>query len=156
MKKKSLLLLAAIGICGSVCAEPTFVTIEFKDLTKKSFLLADSPVFQYKNDSLVVNGDASTAYQLEKVSKYYFADAGEGSNIPAVASNEVRVTYLDNQNILVEGLKAGSNVELFSLLGQLIEKKSSTNGEALQFKLPDTKGVYVLKVNDQSIKIVKK
>ena len=156
MKKKSLLVLAAMGVWGSVFAEPSFVTIEFKDLTKKSFLLADAPVFQFKNDSLVVNGDASTAYQFEKVAKYYFADAGEGSNIPTVASNEVRVTYLDNQNILVEGLKAGSNVELFSLLGQLIEKKSSTNGEALQFKLPDTKGVYVLKVDDQSIKIVKK
>ena len=84
-----------------------------------------------------------------------FEDSEE-SGIPAVASNEVRVTYLDNQNILVEGLKAGSNVELFSLLGQLIEKKSTKDGEALQFKLPNDKGVYVLKVDNQSIKIVKK
>ncbi len=154
MKKKCLLLLAAIGVCGSVCAEPTFVTIEFKDLTKKSFVLSESPTFQFRNDSLVVNGDASTAYQFEKVAKYYFE--GELSGIPAIEANEVRVTYLDNQNILVEGLKAGSNVELFSMLGQLIEKKSAKNGEALQFKLPSTKGVYVLKVDNQSIKIVKK
>ena len=154
MKKKCLLLLAAIGVCGSVCAEPTFVTIEFKDLTKKSFVLSESPKFQYRNDSLVVNGNASTAYQFEKVAKYYFE--GELSSIPTIEANEVRVTYLDNQNILVEGLKAGSNVELFSLLGQLIEKKNAKNDEALQFKLPNTKGVYVLKVDDQSIKIVKK
>ena len=155
MKKKCLLLLAALGVCGSVCAELTLVTIEFKDLTKKSFVLSESPKFQYRNDSLIVNGSASTAYPFKNVSKFLFEDS-ELSKIPAIVSNEVRVTYLDNQNILVEGLKAGSNVELFSLLGQLIEKKSDKNGEALQFKLPETKGVYVLKVDDQSIKIVRK
>ena len=124
MKKKGLLLAAAIGVCGTVCANTKVVSIEFKDLTKKSFVLSESPKFQYRNDSLVVNGSASTAYPF--------------------------------QNILVEGLKAGSNVELFSLLGQLIEKKSTKDGEALQFKLPNDKGVYVLKVDNQSIKIVKK
>ncbi|MCR5496332.1 MAG: T9SS type A sorting domain-containing protein [Paludibacteraceae bacterium] len=155
MKKKGLLLAAAIGVCGTVCANTKVVSIEFKDLTKKSFVLSESPKFQYRNDSLVVNGSASTAYPFQNVSKFYFEDSEE-SGIPAVASNEVRVTYLDNQNILVEGLKAGSNVELFSLLGQLIEKKSTKDGEALQFKLPNDKGVYVLKVDNQSIKIVKK
>ncbi|MBP5481877.1 MAG: T9SS type A sorting domain-containing protein [Paludibacteraceae bacterium] len=156
MKKKSLLVLAAMGVWGSVFAEPSFVTIEFKDLTKKSFLLADAPVFQFKNDSLVVNGDASTAYQFEKVAKYYFADAGEGSNIPTVATNEVRVTYLDNQHIQVEGLAANSQVGLFSVLGQVIEQKSAKEGKAVLFTLPAAKGVYILKVNEQSIKIIKK
>ena len=154
MRKKCLLALATMGVWGAVCATPSFVTIEFKDLTKKSFVLAESPTFQYRNDSLVVNGSASTAYAFENVQKYFFES--ELSGIPAIESNEVRVTYLDNQNILVEGLKADSQVELFSLLGQLIEKKNAKGGEALQFKLPNDKGVYVLKVDNQSIKIVKK
>lgn len=139
---------------GSVCANPTFVTIEFKDLSKKSFVLAESPVFQYRNDSLVVNGSASTGYQFEKVAKFYFE--GELSSIPTIAANEVRVTYLDNQHIQVEGLAANSQVGLFSVLGQVIEQKSAKEGEAVLFTLPAAKGVYILKVNEQSIKIIKK
>ena len=155
MKKRSLLLLfATIGLWGSVCANPTFVTIEFKDLSKKSFVLAESPVFQYRNDSLVVNGSASTGYQFEKVAKFYFE--GELSSIPTIAANEVRVTYLDNQHIQVEGLAANSQVGLFSVLGQVIEQKSAKGGEAVLFTLPAAKGVYILKVNEQSIKIIKK
>ena len=155
MKKRSLLLLfATIGLWGSVCANPTFVTIEFKDLSKKSFVLAESPVFQYRNDSLVVNGSASTGYQFEKVAKFYFE--GELSSIPTIAANEVRVTYLDNQHIQVEGLAANSQVGLFSVLGQLIEQKTAKEGEAVLFTLPAAKGVYILKVNEQSIKIIKK
>ena len=139
---------------GSVCANPTFVTIEFKDLSKKSFVLEESPVFQYRNDSLVVNGSASTGYQFEKVAKFYFE--GELSSIPTIAANEVRVTYLDNQHIQVEGLAANSQVGLFSVLGQLIEQKTAKEGEAVLFTLPAAKGVYILKVNEQSIKIIKK
>ena len=154
MKKKCLLVLATMGLWGSVCAEPSFVTIEFKDLTKKSFVLAESPVFHYRNDSLVVNGNASTGYKFEKVAKYYFEE--ETSNIPSVAANEVRVTYVDNQHVQVEGLAANSQVSLFSVLGQAIEQKSSKEGEAVLFTLPAAKGVYVLKVNEQSIKIIKK
>ena len=155
MKKRSLLLLfATIGLWGSVCANPTFVTIEFKDLSTKSFVLAESPVFQYRNDSLVVNGSASTGYQFEKVAKFYFE--GELSSIPTIAANEVRVTYLDNQHIQVEGLAANSQVGLFSVLGQVIEQKSAKEGEAVLFTLPAAKGVYILKVNEQSIKIIKK
>lgn len=155
MKKRSLLLLfATIGLWGSVCANPTFVTIEFKDLSKKSFVLEESPVFQYRNDSLVVNGSASTGYQFEKVAKFYFE--GELSSIPTIAANEVRVTYLDNQHIQVEGLAANSQVGLFSVLGQLIEQKTAKEGEAVLFTLPAAKGVYILKVNEQSIKIIKK
>ncbi|MBO7608396.1 MAG: T9SS type A sorting domain-containing protein [Paludibacteraceae bacterium] len=144
-----------MGLCGSAFADPSFVTIEFKDLTKKSFLLAESPVFQYKNDSLVVNGSASTTYQFDKVAKYYFSDAGESSSIPAVAANEVRVTYLDNQHIQVEGLTANTQVALFSILGQTIEQKVSKEGEAVRFTLPGAKGVYILKVDGQSVKLIK-
>ena len=155
MKKKGLLLLTVMGLWGAAFADPSVVTIEFKDLTKKSFVLADSPVFQYRNDSLIVNGSASTAYQFEKVAKYYFSDGGEPSGIPAVAENEVRVTYLDNQHIQVEGLAANSQVVLFSILGQNIERKVSKDGEAVLFTLPGAKGVYVLNVDGQSVKLIK-
>lgn len=155
MKKKGLLFVTVMGLCGAVFADPAYVTIELKDLTKKSFVLADSPVFQYRNDSLVVNGSASTSYQFEKVARYYFSDAGETSGIQAVAENEVRVTYLDNQHIQVEGLVANSQVGLFSILGQSIEQKVSKEGEVVRFTLPNAKGVYILKVDGQSIKLIK-
>lgn len=154
MKKTSLLLLSMMGLGSSMLAGPSQVTVEFKDLTKKSFVLAESPTFQYKNDSLVINGSASTTYSFGQVKKYYFED-GELSKLSSVEANEVRVTYLDNQHVQIEGLKENSQVALFSVLGQLIEKKTSQSGEVIQLTLPNTKGVYILKINEQTVKLIK-
>ena len=154
MKKTSLILLSMMGLGSSMLAEPSQVTVEFSDFTKKSFVLAESPTFQYKNDSLVINGSASTTYPFAQVRKYYFED-GDLAKMPSVESNEVRVTYLDNQHIQIEGLKENSQVALFSILGQLIEIKSSQAGETVQMTLPNIKGVYVLKFNEQIVKLIK-
>lgn len=154
MKKTSLLLLSMMGLGSSMLAGPSQVTVEFKDLTKKSFVLAESPTFQYKNDSLVINGSASTTYSFGQVKKYYFED-GELSKLSSVEANEVRVTYLDNQHVQIEGLKENSQVALFSVLGQMIEKKISQSGEVIQLTLPNTKGVYILKINEQIVKLIK-
>jgi len=157
MRNRSLcLLLGAMGFLGTAYAvDPALVTIEFKDSTKKTFsLLTESPIIQYRNDSVVVTGAASTAYLFDEVHKYYFNDGGS-SGLHPVASNEVRVSYLDNQNVLVEGLSANSQVGLFSILGQKLAQRTSVDGEPLQLVLPDAKGVYVLRVNEQSIKLIK-
>ena len=154
MKKTGLILLSLMGLGSTMLAEPSQVTVEFSDFTKKSFVLAESPTFQYKNDSLVINGSVSTAYPFAKVKKYYFED-GEPSEMSSVESNEVRVTYLDNQHIQIEGLKENSQVALFSVLGQLIEIKSSHSGETVQMTLPNIKGIYVLKINEQIVKLIK-
>ncbi len=154
MKKTSLILLSMMGLGSSMLAEPSQVTVEFKDLTKKSFVLAEAPTFQYKNDSLVINGSVSTSYPFEQVRKYYFEE-GEYSDISSVDANEVRVTYLDNQHIQIEGLKENSQVALFSVLGQLIETKTSQSSEVLQLTLPKAKGIYVLKINEQIVKLIK-
>lgn len=154
MKKTSLILLSMMGLGSSMLAEPSQVTVEFSDFTKKSFVLAESPTFQYRNDSLVINGSASTTYPFAQVRKYYFED-GDLAKMPSVESNEVRVTYLDNQHIQIEGLKENSQVALFSILGQLIEIKSSQAGETVQMTLPNIKGVYVLKFNEQIVKLIK-
>ena len=156
MRNRSLcLLLGAMGFLGTAYAvDPALVTIEFKDSTKKTFsLLTESPVFQYRNDSIVVTGAASTSYPFEEVRKYYFD--GGSSGIQPVTSNEVRVSYIDNRNVLVEGLTAGSQVGLFSILGQKLEQKTSSAGDPVQLVLPDAKGVYVLRVNEQTIKLIK-
>lgn len=158
MKKTSLILLSLMGLGSSMLAGipegPSLVTVEFKDLTKKTFVFDESLNFQYKNDSLVINGGVSTAYPFEQVRKYYF-QYGESSEIPSVEANEVRVTYLDNQHIQIEGLKENSQVALFSVLGQLIEMKTSQSDEVVQLTLPNTKGVYVLKIDDQIVKLIK-
>ncbi|MBO4805008.1 MAG: T9SS type A sorting domain-containing protein [Paludibacteraceae bacterium] len=153
MKNKWLLVLTVIGFYDVAWSEPSLVTVELKNDEKKTFVLAESPVFQYRNDSLVVNGNASTSYLFDEVRKYYFS--GGNAGIPNIESNEVRVTYVDNQHVQVEGLKENSRVGIFSLLGQSFDQKVSKNGESLQFTIPDAKGVYILRINEQSIKLIK-
>ena len=154
MKNKWLLVLTVIGLCDVAWSEPSLVTVEFQGNEKKSFVLTEPPVFQYRNDSIVVvSKNVSTSYGFGEVKKYYFTGADAG--ISNIESNEVRVTYLDNQHVQVEGMKENAHLGLFSVLGQVIDQKISKNGESIQFTLPDAKGVYILKINEQSIKLIK-
>lgn len=162
MRKKCLLIGALIGAYGAAFAnadDPNAVMIELKDHTTYSYVLEDSPKLQYRNDSLFVEGSVSLSYSFSDVSKYYFAKIPMpccNVGVPEVEANEVRVTYLDNQNVLIEGLDESAQVELFSVLGELIKQTNSSENGVVQLTLPDVKGVYIVKVNDQSIKLIKK
>lgn len=162
MRKKCLLIGALIGSWGATFAnedDPNAVMIELKDHTTYSYVLEDSPKLQYRNDSLIVEGSVSTSYSFSDVSKYYFAAIPMpccNVGVPEVEANEVRVTYLDNKNVLIEGLSESAQVGLFTVLGELIKQTNSSENGVVQLSLPDIKGVYIVKVNDQSIKLIKK
>jgi hypothetical protein len=162
MRKKCLLIGALMGAYGAAFAnadDPNAVMIELKNHTTYSYVLEDSPELRYRNDSLFVKGSVSLSYSFSDVSKYYFARipmpcGNEG--VPEVQANEVRVTYLDNKNVLIEGLSESAQVGLFTVLGELIKQTNSSENGVVQLSLPDIKGVYIVKVNDQSIKLIKK
>lgn len=155
--KKRLSLIGAIMAMASApaFAETTHVTVDLTDGTKFSYLLSESPKISYKADSFIVSGPARAAFELSKVDSYHFTD-GTVSDAAVVESNEIRITYSDNSHVKVEGLQPKSSVVLYSVAGTAIQEVNATEIGVAELALPQTKGVYILKTNSQTVKLIKK
>ena len=153
-------LLRSIGVLMTMASAPAFaetthVTVDLTDGTKFSYLLSESPKISYKADSFIVSGPARAAFELSKVDSYHFTD-GTVSDAAVVESNEIRITYSDNSHVKVEGLQPKSSVVLYSVAGTAIQEVNATEIGVAELALPQTKGVYILKTNSQTVKLIKK
>ena len=135
-------------------AETTHVTVDLTDGTKFSYLLSESPKISYKADSFIVSGPARAAFELSKVDSYHFTD-GSLSDVAVLGSNEVRITYSDNNHVKAEGLKPNSSVVLYSVAGSAIQKVSASAEGVAELGLPQEKGIYILKTDFQTVKLIK-
>ena len=135
-------------------AETTHVTVDLTDGTKFSYLLSESPKISYKADSFIVSGPARAAFELSKVDSYHFTD-GSLSNVAILGTNEVRFTYSDNIHVKAEGLQPNSPVVLYSVGGAAIQQVNASAEGVAELALPQAKGVYILKTNSQTVKLVK-
>lgn len=87
-------------------------------------------------------GEFAAAYQ------WLFQNLNLQTQDPQKKTN--KVVFMNNR-IFVEGLKQNADAEIYDYSGKLIEKTTFTNGwTALKTALP--KGIYHLKLNQQSIK----
>ena len=135
-------------------AETTHVTVDLTDGTKFSYLLSESPKISYQADSFIVSGTARTAFEFSKVDSYHFTD-GSLSDVAVLGSNEIRITYSDNSHVKVEGLQPKSAVVLYSVGGSAIQKVNASEDGVAEMELPQAKGVYILKTNSQTVKLLK-
>ena len=153
-------LLRSIGVLMTMASAPAFaetthVTVDLTDGTKFSYLLSESPKISYQADSFIVSGTARTAFEFSKVDSYHFTD-GSLSDVAVLGSNEIRITYSDNSHVKVEGLQPKSSVVLYSVAGTAIQEVNATEFGVAELALPQTKGVYILKTNSQTVKLIKK
>ena len=152
-------LLRSIGVLLAMASVPAFaetthVTVDLTDGTKFSYLLAESPKITYSADSFIVSGPARAAFGLSTVDSYHFTD-GTVSNVNVLGSNEIRITYSDNNHVKAEGLKPNSSVVLYSVAGSAIQKVSASAEGVAELGLPQAKGIYILKTDSQTVKLVK-
>lgn len=131
--------------------------VESKNGSTVSFLLADLPVLTFSNRSLVVTANnQSVSFEIDNVEKYYFKSAG--TDIAGVSSQAgVRVSYTENGNVVVEGFNQPAQVKLFSVGGIEYTDHVSMSGDKADISLSSLpKGVYIIRVNNQQIKVYKK
>ncbi len=153
MVKKCVSILGAMGVCGFLFADPSSVTFELTNNQKETFLLEDVPSITYRNDSLCLQGKAATSYAFNDVRKYYFY-APQLSASAEVGNDGLMISYLDNERVEISGLSGQSDILLYNALGQLVKKHSTKEANA-QITLPGEKGIYILRVNNRSVKLTK-
>lgn len=163
MKLKLSTLIAAILIPASALVSNAQKTIQIYEFGSPSasyeVALSDVAKIEFKDHSfdVVSNTDNSiTSFALPAVQKIVFNKstgieeiAGDASAI-VVAPNPVR------DNLIVRGANDlyGSDLSIYSALGQLVFKQSAWNGETIDVsQLPS--GIYFINIQSTTIKFIK-
>lgn len=158
IRKTLVLLLLSFGALY-VNANVKYMTIEQKNGEKLSFLLAKNPEITFTEDKhLVVNGDTETSFILSDVKNYHFTENDESSTskLGNTTLNGLRIISLDKQTIRIENAPASAQIKIVGVNGISWTDTTADNAGTATINLPQQKGVYVLSVGNQSIKIVRK
>ncbi|MBS7364372.1 MAG: T9SS type A sorting domain-containing protein [Paludibacteraceae bacterium] len=157
MKKKIFTVLGLLFCIMSANAALQYMTIELKNGKKFSFLLKENPVITYQNDRLVINGDESTSYSIDGVKNYYFTEDNQSAVKNASADFQaLRIVSLDENTIKVENASVGVVAILFNINGSIVATSATNNEGEVEISLPNQKGVYLLNIGAQSLKLIRK
>ena len=155
MIKRLFTSLFLIGLTLGTYAEVKYMTIEMKNGSKISFLLADNPVITYQSESLVVNNDPKNSYSFEDVKNYHFTEMNE-SGVDNLPANDLRIVWVDDETIGVQNALPNSTIAITAINGVVVSQtKTDVDGKST-VRMPNKAGVYVLSVGKQSFKIIRK
>ncbi len=127
-------------------AEGSALLITFHDGTTASYVLSEKPRVTFGDGTLqIATSDASTEYARADVSRFTFIDATE-AGISQPTADRIAFEYRDN-TVRV----SGAPIEVYAADGTLVDKGFNTLSLANH-----SPGVYLVKVNRQVIKVMKK
>ncbi len=142
----------------SICADTRkSLIVECNNGTTVNFLLANLPELTFSNRSLVVKDNIqSFSFIIDNVLQYYFTS--EETDITRVGSQpNIRFYYDTDGNVVVEGFDQPAQIRLFSVKGwDYSDCVSEINDKAVVSLSSLQKGVYIISINNQQIKVYKK
>jgi hypothetical protein len=145
MRKKILTLL--LLVCQTLAfANGSALLITLKDGRKAGYILSEKPSVTLGDSRMIIKvKDASTEYNVADVSTFTFIDASEYTGIEQLSQGSTKFEYR-NGTIKAEG----ATIQVFTLDGKQLKNGVSTVSLSGQ-----PNGVYVVKMNNQVIKIKK-
>ena len=149
MKKIALSLLVALSCISAKAADGKSLFVSFNDGSKIEFALSTLPEVTFGNDKMTVTSTATTAsYELRKVSTFTY---GTTTGIKQVENNKFA---FEGDRIIVDGTH--NQVSAYALDGKAVSLSSIITGDKTIISLDSlTHGVYIIKINNESIKIAR-
>ena len=150
MKKIALSLLVALSCISAKAADGKSLFVSFNDGSKVEFALSTLPEVTFGNDKMTVTSTATTAsYELWKVSTFTY---GTTTGIKQVETNNKFA--FEGDRIIVDGTR--NQVSTFALDGKAVSLSPVIAGDKTIISLDTlTHGVYIIKINNKSIKIAR-
>lgn len=139
---KSLLLTLALALGATTVSAQNFDSLKLqqKDGTEKTISLEGLKITFNNGNLVAANAKQTETVSLDKMAKMYFFDTTTGIDDATVAAGEVSVSIV-NGKLNVEAPK-GSSVRVYNVEGRQMQQDN------LQ------KGVYIVRVNDQTFKVL--
>ena len=150
MKKIALSLLVALSCISAKAADGKSLFVSFNDGSKIEFALSTLPEVTFGNDKMTVTSTATTAsYELWKVSTFTY---GTTTGIKQVETNNKFA--FEGDRLIVDGTH--NKVSAFALDGKAISLSPVITGDKTIISLDNfTYGIYIIKINNESIKIAR-
>mgnify|MGYP002671837651 FL=1 len=150
MKKIALSLWVALCCMTAHAADGKSLFVSFNDGSKIEFALSSLPEVTFGDDKMTVKTTSTTAsYELWKVSTFTY---GTTTDIKQV-SQDIHFA-LEGDRIIVDG--KANKVSIYSLDGKAVSISPIINNDKTIISLEGlTKGVYIIKINNKSIKIAR-
>ena len=150
MKKIALSLLIALSCISAKATDDKSLFVSFNDGSKIEFALSTLPEVTFGNDKMTVKSTATTAsYELWKVSTFTY---GTTTGIKQVETNN-KFAFEDDR-IIVDG--TNNKISTFALDGKAIKLSPTTaEGKTIINLNALTHGVYIIKINNKSIKVAR-
>ena len=150
MKKIVLSLLIALSCISAKAADGKSLFVSFNDGSRIEFALSTLPEVTFGNDKMTVKSTATTAsYELWKVSTFTY---GTTTGIKQVETNNKFA--FEGDRIIVDG--TNNKVSAFALDGKAIKLSPITVGDKTIINLSElTNGVYIIKINNKSLKVAR-
>lgn len=150
MKKIALSLLIALSCISAKAADGKSLFVSFIDGSKIEFALSTLPEVTFGNDKMTVTSTATTAsYELWKVSTFTY---GATTGIKEVETNQKFA--FEGDRIIIDGTR--NRVSAFALDGKAVNLSPVIAGDKTIISLDGlTHGVYIIKINNKSIKVAR-
>ena len=151
MKKIALSLWVALCCITANAANDKSLFVTFNDGQKVEFALATTPEVTFGNDQMTIKTTQTTAsYDLGKVTTFTY-----GSTTTGIKQVENSNKFaLEGNRIIVDGTR--NQVSAFALDGKAVSLSPVIAGDKTIISLDNlTHGVYIIKINNKSIKIAR-
>ena len=161
MRKIGLLLTIFLFICtcqmSAQFKEYKYAVLELKTGGTIVHYLSDKPKLKYDNNTITYyTDDTSIEYKTKEVSKMYFTNNESTSILNIARSTQSNISII-NGFVLLNGFVPNESVEIYSVDGRKYHSYNVNPDGSLYIDLSTFfKGVYVVKSNCQSIKIIKR
>ena len=129
------------------------VVIETKKEKTYRISTGEAPRFFFNNNRLELKGDVETSFDMSEIKSIYFASSDVTSVHPV--EENLSVIYQDGNSVRIEGIEDGTEVILYSSDGKVLKQVKAECG-SMVISLPDFKGLYLLKVENQGYKFLRK
>lgn len=151
MKKIALSLVMAICCLAAKANNEKSLFVTFEDGQKVEFALASTPEVTFGNDQMTIKTAETTAsYELASVSTFTYGSATTG--ISQVESNGKFA--LEGNRIIIDG--TDNKISVFNLDGKKVSLSPVTTGNKTVINIGElTHGIYVININNKSIKIAR-
>lgn len=138
------LIMAIAGLCCAHAQTVEALKVTLNDGTSEVFVLPNKPKVTFSGDDVVVTSTALTkSYQRASVKKFTFVSVGAVNDI---AADKTVYKFIDNVFTC-----CGADITVYNPAGMVVARGRDTVSIA-----DHPNGVYIVKANNQTLKVVKR
>ncbi len=140
----------------SVFSEGKLLVVKQTDGSLSEFSLAKEPVMTFKDQKLLISvGESSSEFEIGEVERFYFLDSS--INSVEQLDNSLSFDLCGRDMIVIKNAEKGQIVRLIGIDGSVFPSRVSIDDDVVKVSLQSlSKGVYLIKIGNKTIKFQRK